>query len=403
MRLAFADTAATIDVPDDPDFLGALSVAATGWPFATTESGGDPVAAVRKSGDRFEIGMEGEDPVLTSAVAAACSVMVDMVGAYLAEHPRKLCFHGAAALFAGRLVVFPSRAHAGKSTLMARLAQAGHTIFSDDMLPLSEDDLGGVGLGIAPRLRLPLPEAARPELRRFVSRHAAASDGRYLYLKLPSGRLAPRESVAPLGAVVLLDRRGDCPAELARASRAAILESLIVQNFARSAHAGELLDRLHRIMARLPRLILHYHDLEEATALLEQTFSAWPPSLNRLAEADMPALEPREGEQAQATPGAVYPPGTPLLRNDAIRLHDVDGELFLADAEGASIHRLNMIGAGLWRLLAEPISQEAAVDILCGAFPETPRERIADDVARVFAGLAAGRFIAPANSLPEGE
>lgn len=400
MRLAFADTAAIVEIPDSAELLAALRAAAPGWPFAETGGDGDPVATVRASAGSFELEIAGEDPVQVSAVSAACSTIVDVVGAYNRENPGRLCFHCGAAEFAGRLVVFPSRARAGKSTLIARLAASRRVVFGDDILPVSDDDMSGIALGIAPRLRLPLPERASRPFRRFVSRRAAAGDGRYLYLGLPKGGLAPRNSTAPLGAIVLLDRRPDGPASLTQASRSAILRSLIVQNFGRATHARDLLDRLHRIMDRLPRLVLRYSDLEEATALLEQTFATWPPRLDALAASDA-----GDGRGSEVTDGALtrdphsepnFPPDMRFLQNPDVSLQAVDGELFLAHEDGTSIHQLNTMGAGLWNLLAEPATPHDMIEILCGAFPDADPSVVEDDVVRLLAALSKERFIVPA-------
>lgn len=326
--------------------------------------------------------------------------MVDAVSAYIDDNPVRFCFHCAAAMFAGRLVMFPSRSHAGKSTLIGRLAASGHVVFCDDILPVSEDRGGGIALGIAPRLRLPLPQAASIRFRQFVSSHTAASDGRYLYLGLPDGGLAPHGRTAPLGAVVLLDRRPDGPAVLGLASRSSILQSLIMQNFARHAPAGDLLDQLHGVMDTLPRLVLRYSDLEEATALLEETFATWPPRLDALASsAPLDVADPAMAPEEDFPPLDAerrYAPGMSFLQNPNVSLRAVEGELFLADEEGTSIHRLNTVGAGLWNLLAEPVTQQEAIGVLCGAFPDADRAAVVENVRRIFAALSGARFIIPA-------
>ena len=68
-------------------------------------------------------------------VDAACSFIVDLIRAYIAAAPSLLCLHGAAAEFAGRLVVFPTPYRSGKSTLTAYLAAAGVRVYADDILP----------------------------------------------------------------------------------------------------------------------------------------------------------------------------------------------------------------------------------------------------------------------------
>ena len=393
MRLVFDGTRFTVEVPDRSEFFDALRGAAIGWPFAAVKGAGEPVATVRTVGKKYQVRTDDNELIETTAVSAACSVIVDVVKGYVEENPSRLCLHCGSVAFAGRLVIFPSEYRAGKSTLVARLAAGGHQVFGDDVLPLSDDDARGIALGLAPRLRLPLPENAAKAFQQFVAKHAGPGDGYYQYLDLPDGRLARRGATLPLGAVVLLDRQADGAASLGRASRSAALQALITRNFARTAPAGDLLDRLRRVMDRLPLFALRYSDLEAAAELLERTFAQWPPHAGEIAFDARPA----SGEAVVVAGDlAAKIAGLRLRQNPAIKLHAVDGELFLADAEGLAIHHLNAMGAGLWNLLAEPVTEAEAAEVLCGAFPDADPAAIAHDVRTLFAALFAGQFVIPA-------
>jgi hypothetical protein len=296
----------------------------------------------------------------------------------------------------GRLVVFPSGSRAGKSTLVARLAAAGCLVYGDDVLPLDETDELGLALGLAPRPRIPLPANASLAFRQFIEAHAGPADDRYLYLNLEDG-LAPRGATAPLGAIVLLDRQPSGPASLSHASRADTLKALIRQNFARSEPARALLDRLHRLMSRVPCLALRYSELDEAAELIRRTLSSWPPKLDsRLVPVRVDRV-PEQGdgaiEEAQELPS--LPVHQRWRRNPSIKLEVVDGEAFLAGPDDAAIHHLNAIGTGLWNLLGEGIDQIEAAAVLHGAFPEIDRGIIAGDVAGLFSALAEAGVIVP--------
>jgi hypothetical protein len=76
-----------------------------------------------------------------------------------------------------------------------------------------------------------------------------------------------------------------------------------------------------------------------------------------------------------------------------VTIRAVDGELFLAGAEGDAIWHLNVLGAAVWRLLAGPASAAEAAAALTAAFPEADPAVIARDVDALFAGLAANRLI----------
>lgn len=395
MRIVFEGTKSPIEVPDQGEFLAALAGAAIGWPFRKSNGGGAAVASVRALRGGYHILSGDEEIVETSAVGAACGVIVDLVKAYIAENPNRLCLHCGSVALAGKLVVFPSDYRAGKSTLVARLAAGGHQVFGDDVLPLSDDDRSGIALGLAPRLRVPLPENASRAFKQFAAKYEGPGDNRCRYLKLPVDRLAVRGSELPLGAIVLLDRQAQGPATLESASRSAALRSLIARNFSRADEAASLLDRLQQVMDRLPLFRLRYADLDDAADLLERTFSAWPPMQQAVARAESPllraVLETPPGSEAYPKPA---PRNDLLLRqNPAVKLRAIDGELFLVDADGEGIHHLNPVGAGVWNLLADPVSEREAVEVLAGAFPDIERARIERDIATLFCDLLAGNFV----------
>src|SRR5206468_7113792 len=126
----------------------------------------------------------------------------------------------------------PNTEEAGKSTLAVKLASYGFRIFADDVLPICETARKAMSLGIAPRLRLPLPSTADSMFREFVKAYRGPHDNEFAYLVLPPNLLAPYGTTAPIGGFVLLDRRISASTQLAPVPRGRGLEQLIVQNFA---------------------------------------------------------------------------------------------------------------------------------------------------------------------------
>ncbi len=387
MLIRFEETGVIVEVPAAAEFQNVLRSAAFDWPVSEVASG-VPVSRVVPADGRYVLESPGREPVAASAVEAVCGLVVDVADAAIAEAPARLWLHCGAVEFGGRLVVFPSQSHAGKSTLTARLAAGGHTVLGDDILPLSEDDRQGVALGIAPRLRFPLPASASAAFSRFVAENTAASDGRYLYLDADCGALAPRGTSREIGAVVLLDRREETPARFSRAGSSETLQTLIRQNFTGDDKAARQLERLHALVARLPCLKLTYSDLEDAVSLLENRFRRWPITTDDLpAGPDVPIAAP----QAPVLDG--FDADRPFRQAPGIELRQVEGDLFLADANGAGIYHLNAIGTGIWNLLAEPICAREAEAILCQAFPDEPAARISRDTRALFAEMDEAGFI----------
>ncbi len=374
------------------ELLEIFDAVVKGWRHVPASAdAGEPVITITADGPEYLIDGPVDDPFYEdTGVSAVCSFIVDFVHSYILDNPDLLCLHCGAAEIAGRLVVFPSATRAGKSTLISRLSGAGVRVFTDDLLPITPDDRG-MGLGIAPRLRLPLPEIASEPFRRFVVDHAGPDDPDYLYLDLPTEVHATHGETAPLGAVVLLQREAGARAELLPAATGQSLKHLIVQNLARDGAATAMIDRLHAIVSALPCFTLRYSDLDEAAELLKSRFADWEalsdeeageaphPAPPAIADEHLPAR--MEGPRSVAIDGARY------SQTAGVQLRVVDGHLFLADAEDRAVFHLNTTGAGIWNLLENAASHAEAVDVLGVAFPNVDRTAIAHNVAEVMSDL----------------
>ncbi len=86
----------------------------------------------------------------------------------------------------------------------------------------------------------------------------------------------------------------------------------------------------------------------------------------------------------------------PFKRNPDIVERRVGESLFLAEAEGEAIFRLNPTGAALWRLLVRPITLEDAVVIFSEAFPDRTRADIDAELAALMAELVTRGLIVEA-------
>ncbi|KZC97665.1 PqqD family protein [Oceanibaculum pacificum] len=369
-----------------------------GWPWViATDETESPVVTVSKEGETYAISSPIQDGALhhESELSAACSLVVDLVEARTRE-AGELCLHGAAAIFSGRLVVFPALRRAGKSTLMARLAAAGQRIFADDLLGVCPDDMTGLSFGAAPRLRLPLPARAGKTFRDFAAARGGLSDGHYLYLDLPTELLAGHGEAVPLGAFVLLERRATGRAALVPARRTVGLRHLIAQSLASAHEPAEIVQRLRRLADEVPCFTLRYSNLDEAASLLHESFVSWPSEPTRAELAAEPA-----SVKAETRPLPVSPlprrrrrvSEHPYMRLPAVSSHEVDGEIFLTDPRNGAIHHLNLMASGLWRLLAEPITPEEAVEVVHTAFPNLQRQRLERDVSALFSHLLENGLI----------
>lgn len=72
-----------------------------------------------------------------------------------------------------------------------------------------------------------------------------------------------------------------------------------------------------------------------------------------------------------------------FIRNPGILERRIDDTVFLVDPEDETVFHLNPVGAGIWRLLADPTSPADAGRILQQAFPEISSDVVISDVSNL--------------------
>ncbi|WP_366554884.1 PqqD family protein [Aquibaculum sediminis] len=364
------------------------------WPADAAEAALDPMISVDRCRGGYAISVSWRDDsyIEPTPVSALCSLVVDLVEAYVRSQAGRLCLHCAAVEVDGRLLVFPAASRAGKSTLTARLAAAGRQAFTDDLLALDPHSGTGMAFGVPPRLRRPLPPGLDPAFTAFIEEHAGPRDAYYVYLDLPPDRQASFGTSASLGAVVLLERDPEVSqARLEPAEPAQALRLLLGQSLSIGGCGSRLLEDLHDLLAARPCLILHYSDLEQAVALLQdgQAFSeqaaslASSPIVLRAAEYPLEPVSPSSGlgRRFRQAPG---------VRGRAVGEH-----LFLTEPDSGGLCELNLLGAGVWNLLAEPHSLEEVTAVLVNVFEDTEPRTIAADTRRLLSDLEQRGLIQP--------
>jgi hypothetical protein len=366
-----------------------------GWTWERLEAG--PDAAARSA---IRVGWYRNGYVVDSAwlprpltglseVGAACSVVCDLALAQATFAPEQIGLHCGAVEVDGQLVVLAGSRRAGKTTLTARLGGEPVRVFTDDVLPLSADATAGVATGIAPRLRLPLPRKASAGFRAQVAAWMAAEDGQYGYVMTPN--LAPRGARAPIGAILLLDRRTRGPAGLRTATRAEALRDLVLRNLTNDQDPAPLLGRLEALVASTEVMWLTYSDLDEAAALVKTALSPGAGTVRRARRAGKLAAgrEPAPRATRRAPLGQRY------RQRAGLSARSVDGEMFLCDPSERAILHLDPVGAAVWTLLEGATSAAEAAELLAQAFPYVEAEQIAADVAALIDELATAGIVDP--------
>ncbi len=389
----FEGLKAGVSVKADAAFFDSLPTILSHWPYeVVAQSGRETFASVELKDNRYRLSspfMEKteayRDPLNT-----ICAIVAELAWLRLREDPSLLCLHGAAAEYAGRLVVFPATRRAGKSTLSVALTAAGVRMFTDDFLPISIDDKGiisGISSGVSPRLRLPMPGQIGPRAKDYLTRRKTLSNRQYTYVAPLKTENAHFGEAAPIGAVVFLDRQDDATPALTEISKAEALKILIKQNFSRAGKADDILEMLAFLARNLPVYLLRYNEAEPAIDILAHKFTGW-------ADTPLSPYHP-SGELGNDIKDGlrkftVYRDVSvgQFEQAEGVRVVASDGQRFLTGRNGQSIHYLNEGAAMIWQILSEPASVDETVEILLAAFPEQERAQIEQDVRRSFLAFA---------------
>jgi hypothetical protein len=390
MLIALDGLKAPISLHDCEEMISPLSSVLGSWRFRVFElpdGQGSALISVRRSQRSYHVVSPWlREPVIEhSVVGAVFSLAAELACAFAEDRSGLICLHCAAVEADGRLILFPDSENAGKSTLAAGLVARGLRLFADDVLAVSEVDQHGIALGIAPRLRLPLPRSSGARFRSFVERHQGLCDNEFLYLDLDRSKLAQHGQTCPIGATVLLDRRRSASPALAPLQKGRALRQLIVQNFAPDGTSLTTIDRLFSIIETGACFSFTYSNLQDAIDFLSNRFSA-----TRAPWLDDPLKhiqEVKAGEIAIEVAQNHQPWSAQFTQVPGVAIRAVDNDIFLVNSDAAAVFHLNAVAASLWQMLEQPTTLATATDAVQKAFPAVDPGKIKRDVRNVFDAL----------------
>lgn len=395
--------AAPVLLPEDPGLIEALRQCIHGWPSQLAPfAPGAPIASPplcvieARGAGRYRASSLYVDGMLDDlpAATAICVVLADLSQAYSETRDDHVFgLHCGGVLIGNRGIVIAGAKHAGKSTLVARLsAEPGVEVLCDDVLPMAADGTA-TGLGLAPRLRLPLPEAAAPVFRAHVGRWLGPADDRYGYLLSPA--LAPHGRRAQAETFVLLDRRNNAAASLHVLPPDEMLRSLVERSISGPDGPEAMFEATQVLASNMAGLRLVYSDLEEAAALI---LAAFP--IDGRALTDAVVLSPPPPSQRlppDHRAATDISPATLCRRAEGVATRRTGEAAFLWQPGEAMLWHLNPVAQAIWTLLSRPRSARSVARILQQVFPDEPPQRIEDDTCALLAQLADEGFVTVAS------
>lgn len=370
-------------VENAPDAVEALIKAMLGWPMtAHPPLATAPNAYLYRDKEGLWQGAfdEKNEYHLPSPASAACSLVGDLISQRLALEPELLGLHCGSVKIDGRLVLFPENSKAGKSTLSVAFAAAGYRVFGDDVLGLTPQG-EGVAMGVAPRLRLPLPDSFSKEFVRYATEHAGPEDERYRFVLPKASHFADYNECSPVGAIVLLERDPlVTEPEVVTLSASEGLLQLLCQNFARDTSGEALLERLLPLMRQIPCLLLRYSEPLAGARYLAQVIEK--PHLTTPNSASLLNTPPTEIEIVEPEVNSVWQPAP------HISTYPLDEELFLIHTPSGTIHRLNSTGKLVWQLLQQEALSSLELSEVLASYFNAALETVLTDVQELIAAMA---------------
>lgn len=400
LALRFAGLSGSVIAQDAREVIDGLQRVLCGWPVTKRPirhtDRQHAVSQVLRQGATFDISSPWLDEPLTGlpAASAVCGVVADLAQSFYHAQPEALALHCGAFLINGRLVAMTGQAHAGKSTFMARLtAESDLRILCDDVLPLLADN-SAMGLGIAPRLRLPLPDNSSDAFRAHVARHCPVRDDLYGYVTAPT--VAPFGTRAPLSVLLVLQRAPGADARLHRLPPNEAVRHLFAQNMAPVAPdaVDATMDRVLHLSERLLCVKLVYSDLEPAVALVRAAFGA-EALPDHSVEIFDPLIEPPLEADAIIKP---VEPDAVFRRANGIGMRRVRDEVFLWQAMSGEMYHLNPVAGAIWRLLEEPSSAHEIANLLTEVFERPDIDAVIADVRQLLSRLAVSQMVTTASN-----
>lgn len=193
--------------------------------------------------------------------------------AVLEARAGRLCIHaGGIVTAAGRAILFAGAGMSGKSTIAAGLASRGIVCVGDDRVYI--DGIGSpapniITMGLAQKVRLPLPGAFPHSMRQAIDRRHSGPTGEMVILNWDDKTQLPAGSEVPLAEIWILNRSNSGAFELKDLARGPAARYLIELSEIGGQDLAELVKALNTLTQTIPVKHASFSDSLEVIAELE--------------------------------------------------------------------------------------------------------------------------------------
>lgn len=367
----------------------------TGWPMRieSPDASARTFLDIHHGEDGFIITRPGTDWQSRSptAVAAASVAIVEIVEELAVDYPHLGLLHTGSVLGDAGLTLLLGTNHAGKSTLMARMSAAQRKVFSDDLLLVDCEEARGIATGCLPRPRLPLPEGCSEMFTDFVARSTVAGDGYYAYVRAASSKVVRFGASSPIrSAVILVSDENAGQAELDPVCRTTMLWALLEQDTRMDVDPLSKLRRYGQMANALDCWRLTYRSVEEGAAMIESRLLHSTTSQIVQPRIDIAPLSELDAPLLPSAPNR----GRIIARSIDFHAYLAGDMVLLLGKAPGEIHRLDPLGAALWRVVRQPVGEEDLIALFCDLFPDQSRSRLRQDIGALVDALALSGAVA---------
>ncbi len=85
-------------------------------------------------------------------------------------------------------------------------------------------------------------------------------------------------------------------------------------------------------------------------------------------------------------------------RTPGIVQRELDGSLFLVDAQSETVFYLNELGSAIWQMVAEPVTEEDVIETVHQAFPDVSLQQVTEDVSGILRKMLSRSLIVSATT-----
>jgi hypothetical protein len=262
-----------------PAVLGELETLLPGWSPRQTDTGATDITLsidTEPSGFRFTEQPRGTVSWEPDSFSAAYALATELFERLVAGSTQGLVLHAGAAVLGGCAMAFAAPTMTGKSTLGAAFSLAGERLLGDERIiaRLSGSSPEAIPLGLAQKLRLPIPDTLEPRFRPLLDRRPGRRIADSLFLEWdPETQVTFGEAV-PLGGIVILTRDGSVSAACTRVPKARAIREILGLS-ATPAGPSQHLEVVRALVEQLPVLEVRYGSCFDAREKILDAAGAW--------------------------------------------------------------------------------------------------------------------------------